>query len=195
MEQNKLTPEDSLKIISDSLNKTRSDIVRRYSAYLLLWGSIILAVSLVTYFLLDATSDPKWNLLMLAIPLVGFPIHVLISRRCEMVPDNEISFALSRVWSAFGVFSVIISVLAVTCCPISITLVIVALFGFAECISGLLLKNWTITVAGLLFGIAGTCISQMLASGDPQSLLFTFYWLPFAGALLALTGILVKYTK
>lgn len=192
MEQNNsnLTPEDSLRIIRDSLDQTRRDIVRSSSSFLLLWGGILFVVSLAIYFLWGVLGSPVWNYLWFAIPLIGYPAHAVMSRRREKIPENEISSALGRVWTFFGVISITTSILALTCCPMNITLIITALFGFTECVSGILLKNWTITAAGTVFCIAGTCIAQMLEVNVTQALLFTF-----AGALLALTGLLVKYTK
>ena len=67
-----------------------------------------------------------------------------------------------------------------------ITLLIVVLMGFAESVSGLLLKNWPILVAGIVLGIGGA-VAAMLLKGAEQHLLFTL-----GGILLMVTGAIVN---
>ena len=64
---------------------------------------------------------------------------------------------------------------------------IVLLFGLAETISGVVLKNWTIKIAGFLTGIGGLATYYFVGTNEEQLLLFTF-----AGVVLAATGLIVK---
>ena len=65
---------------------------------------------------------------------------------------------------------------------------IVLLFGMAETISGITLKNWTIKIAGWITGIGGLAIFYIAQVGAEQMLIFTF-----AGIVLTATGLIVKH--
>lgn len=192
MEQNnsEFTPEQSLELIRDTLDNNRRDILRSSSSFLILWGSILFVISLLIYFLWSGTGRPDWNFLWFAIPVIGYPANLWMSRKHGKLPNNAITSALGQTWSVFGFFSIVISVLALTCCPMNITLIIVVLFGFAECISGCLMKSWVIIIAGALFGVGAPVLSTVLTGDASKSLLFTV-----AGLMLALTGVLVKYSR
>lgn len=60
-------------------------------------------------------------------------------------------------------------------------------FGFAESISGMILKNLPIVIAGFLTGVLGVIAAVKLSGDCSQMLLFVL-----AGVILALTGVCVK---
>ena len=60
------------------------------------------------------------------------------------------------------------------------------LIGFAECVSGILLKNWAIIVSGFILGVGGTVAAVFLRS-EAQLLLFTL-----GGLIITATGLIVK---
>ena len=69
----------------------------------------------------------------------------------------------------------------------SLTAQIVLLFGLAETISGVALKNRAIQIAGWVTGIGGVAIYYLTQANAEQLLIFTF-----AGIVLAVTGLIVK---
>ena len=70
----------------------------------------------------------------------------------------------------------------------TLTAQIVLLFGMAETISGIALKNWAIKIAGWVTGIGGLAIFYLTQAGAEQMFIFTF-----AGIVLATTGLIVKH--
>ena len=84
-------------------------------------------------------------------------------------------------------FSVCISVIAVFLVPLHVTLLIVVMLGIAESISGAVLKNWPVIIAGFILGVGGALVAVLVKS-EAQLLLFTL-----GGVLLAATGLTVKY--
>ena len=86
------------------------------------------------------------------------------------------------LYSQFGDSQIAAIVLGAT-----LTAQIVLLFGIAETISGIALKNWTIKIAGWITGIGGLAIFYIAQAGAEQLFIFTF-----AGIVLAATGLIVK---
>ena len=187
MEQNKeMTAHESLQLISESLNKSRNDILRNSAKYFVLWGILLTATSLAIYLLWHFTGKPQWNFLWFAMPVIGYPLAALVGKSNAPIPQNEVSKMLGGVWSAFGAFSLALSAIAVFVVPMHVTLIIVIILGLAECISGVLLKNWPIIIAGFLLGVGGA-IFALLVRNEAQILIFTL-----GGVLLLVTGIIMK---
>ena len=187
MEQNKeMTAQESLQLISESLNKSRNDILRSSAKYFVLWGILLTATSLAIYLLWHFTGKPQWNFLWFAMPVIGYPLAALVGKSNAPIPQNEVSKMLGGVWSVFGTFSLALSAIAVFVVPMHVTLIIVIILGLAECISGVLLKNWPIIIAGFLLGVGGA-IFALLVRNEAQILIFTL-----GGVLLLVTGIIMK---
>ena len=181
-----MTAAKSLSLITETLNNSRRDILRNNSKYFVLWGCLLTVMSLAIYLLWHFTGSPKWNFLWFAMPL-GYPIAAVMGRHDKGRPQNEIGRILGNIWTVFGVFSVCISVIAVSWVPLHVTLLIVVMLGIAESISGAVLKNWPVIIAGFILGVGGALVAVLVKS-EAQLLLFTL-----GGVLLAATGLTVKY--
>ena len=187
MEQNnEMSAQQSLQIITETFNKSRKGILRNSAKYFLLWGALLTAISLVIYLLWNFTGKPQWNFLWFAMPAIGYPIAMLMGKYDVAVPQNEVSKMLTGVWRVFGVFAITLSVVAICLVPMNVSLIIVILLGLAECMSGVLLKNWPIIICGFLLGVCGAVVA-MLVKSEAQLLIFTL-----GGALLLVTGAIMK---
>ena len=186
-EKNNLTPERSLAIINETLDRSRRNILRQSGTPLLLWGALLFVFSLGITILWNKTGSPAWNYLWFAMTALGFALSPLFARNTKKVPDNMISKLLGATWSAFGVFAISLALTAIFLVPFNITIAIVLLFGFAETMSGFLLKNWPVIISGFVIALGGVIASVLLKDQSSQMLVFTV-----GGVVLALTGLAVK---
>ena len=201
MEQNKeMTAQESLALISETMNNSRKDILRRSGKYFLLWGSLLTFFSLLVFILWKTTDHAQWNFLWFLMPVVGYLAAHLLSKSDDAdLPDNMLSRLFSGIWSAYGVFAVAVSVFTIVYVQLQsnpvgmiaagagMTAQLVLLFGLAETICGVALKSWPVIVGGILIGVGGLAVYYILDLGAAQMLIFTV-----AGVLLALTGVLIK---
>jgi hypothetical protein len=183
---NEMTAQQSLALISETMNNCRKAILRNNAKGFLVWGILLTVFSLVVYLLWHMTGSPNWNLLWFAMPLIGYPLAALLYKKNDAVPQSEIGRMLGQIWGVFAVFSLTLSAIAVFIVPMNITLMVVVLLGIAECISGVVLKNWPIIACGAILGIGGA-VAAVLLKSEAQLLLFTL-----GGVLLAVTGLIVK---
>ncbi|MBR5385070.1 MAG: hypothetical protein IK143_04290 [Bacteroidales bacterium] len=197
MEQNnEMSAKQSLELIAETINNSRKGIIRNSGKHFILWGILLTLFSLAVYFLWKASGQAMWNCLWFAMPLVGFPLSYCLRKKSDYTaPDNLISRMMSQTWRIFCIFSLSVAAVAMiiarTTTPIAligITPALVLMFGVAESINGILLKNNVITVAGWLIGIGGLVIYYVSGINIGQMLIFTF-----AGIMLTLTGVIVKY--
>ena len=184
---NTLTPERSLAIINETLDRSRRNILRQSGTPLILWGALLFAFSLGITILWNKTGSPAWNYLWFVMTVLGFALSPLFNRRTKKVPDNVISKLLGATWSAFGAFAVSLALTAIFLVPFNITIAIVLLFGFAETMSGFLLKNWPVIISGFVIALGGVIACVLLKDQSSQLLVFTV-----GGLVLALTGIAIK---
>ena len=202
MEQNKeMTAQESLNLISETMNNSRKEIVRNSGKYFILWGVLLTVFSLLVYFLWKTTGKVAWNNLWFALPIIGYPLSIWAkNKEKDSRAENFISRINGGIWGTFGVFACSVALFSVlysqffdsplTTIVLGVTLSpqIVLLFGMAETISGITLKNWTIKIAGWITGIGGLAIFYIAQVGAEQMLIFTF-----AGIVLTATGLIVKH--
>ena len=187
MEQIKeMTAQESLLLIAETFNKSRKGILRNSAKYFMLWGAMLTVISLVIYLLWHLTGKPDWNFLWFAMPVIGYPLAALMGKYDVAVPQNEVSKMLSGVWRVFGAFAVTLSAVALFLVPMNVSLIIVIILGLAECMSGVLLKNWPVIICGFLLGVCGA-VFAMLVKSEAQLLVFTL-----GGVLLLVTGLVMK---
>jgi len=184
--KNEMTASESLALIAETMNNSRKEILRGNAKYFVLWGCLLTVMSLVVYFLWHLTGSPRWNFLWFAMPVIGYPLAAMVSRNDKERPQSEIGRITGNVWSVFGAFAICISAIAIAAVPMHVTLILIIIFGFAESVSGAVLKNWPIIIGGFLIGVGGAVAAVFLKS-EAQILLFTI-----AGVLLAGTGLIVK---
>lgn len=181
-----MNAQQSFQIISETFNNSRKAILKGSAKYFILWGALLTATSLVIYLLWHFTGKPQWNFLWFAMPAIGYPLAALLGKYNKAIPRNEVSKMLGNVWGVFGAFAVTLSVIAIFLVPMRVSLIIVIIMGLAECMSGALLKNWPIIIAGFLLGVGGA-VFAMLVNSDAQLLIFTL-----GGVLLLVTGLIMK---
>lgn len=206
-EQNReMTAEESLSLITETLTSSRKEITRRSGKYYILWGTLLTFFSLIVYLLWKLTDKPAWNCLWFAMPVVGFLLARLMSRRDTAVHvQNDVSRITQGIWSAFGIFASVVAAFTIAYSYVSdgaldlgrtiramvsvasLTAEIVLLFGLAESICGVALKNWAMKIAGFVTGIGGLAIYYITGAAEEQLFIFTF-----AGLVLVATGLIIK---
>ena len=195
-----MTAEESLSLITETLNSSRKEITRRSGKYYILWGTLLTAFSLIVYLLWNLTDKEAWNNLWFAMPVIGFLLARLIRRKdTETHVQNDVSRITQGIWTAFGIFASVVAaftvifsqwgsnIFRVFSVVNGLTAEIILLFGLAECISGIALKNWIIKIAGLVTGLGGLAIYYIFIGGGELLFIFTF-----AGLVLMVTGLIVK---
>ena len=195
-----MTAQESLALITETLNKSRRDITRRSSKYYILWGVLLTTFSLVVYVLWKTTGRAAWNNLWFAMPVVGFIIaRLLRDKEKDKQTSNDVSRITQGLWTSFGIFSCAVAAFTLIYSQLSadqlhtmislagLTSEIVLIFGLTECACGVALRNWVIKIAGFVTGIGGLAIYYITGVGCEQMLIFTF-----AGVVLIATGMIVK---
>ena len=167
-----MTPEKSLQIISEAIAKSRRDFEKNAGTPLVTWGVIVLLFSILVWFILQETSNMNWNLLWFGIPVVGWPLSMLLSKGKQRESNTTfISKTLGQIWVAYGIFATVLSAAFTFIEPSLIGFMTAVLLGFAATMTGIILKNNYITAGGLITGI-GCTIALFFVESLDATLLF-----------------------
>ena len=208
METNKeMTAQESLSLITETLNSNRKEITRRSGRYYLLWGTLLTVFSLIIYFLWKYADSAAWNCLWFAMPVIGWIVERALRHRGEQTNvQNDVSRITGGIWVAFGIFACTVAAFTLAYSYVSdgalelgrtiramvsvasLTAEIVLLFGLAESACGVALKNWAMKIAGFVTGIGGLAIYYITGANEEQLFIFTF-----AGLMLIVTGLAIKH--
>lgn len=189
-ENNNLSAEQSLKLINDTINSSCRAITKKCGMHLLLWGVLLILVSLLIFFLWRQSGSARWNLLWSAMPVIGYPLAFCLERKGERIPDTFVSSRVWWIWTVFGGFSIGLFLSYILIAPMNISLAIIVLLGFALSATGILLKSWSIIFCGFITGMAGAFNAVFMAHDCHQMLIFTV-----AGIILALTGLYISFIR
>ena len=136
MENNeKLSAERSLKIISEAIEQNRNEIMHNAGMPMIFWGILTCVTAVVVWFLWQTTGNASWNALWFAMAVIGWFSRVLM---------------LS--WISFGLFALVTAVIGtlsldstVYTVKLPITTVLILLLGLTGLITGLVLRHTAIT--------------------------------------------------
>lgn len=193
METKNLTTENSLKIIAETMERSRMTIAKNLGKPLILWGCLVAVTAVVVYFLWSRTGNPGWNLLWFFMSVVGFICTLLIDRNKEKAPDTEVSRIIGKTWMWFGIFITAFYALIWVAyfimrsynpdasISVDLTLIISMMMGLCGVITGVVMKMKSVVVC-LVFATLVSVLVAMVVSGPEKILVFV---------LLGLLGLVV----
>ena len=193
METKNLTTESSLKIIAETMERSRMTITKNLGKPLILWGCLVAVTAVVIYFLWSRTGNPGWNLLWFFMSVIGFICTLLMDRNKEKAPETEVSRIIGKTWMWFGIFITAFYALIWVAyfimrsynpdasISVDLTLIISMMMGLCGVITGVVMKMKSVVVC-LVFATLVSVLVAMVVSGPEKILVFV---------LLGLLGLVV----
>lgn len=183
MEERKLTEKESLEVITSMIARTKDRYIGDGNI-LLMWGYMIVLISIIVWVLLAITGQPVWNWLWFLIPLVG-GIATPIMARKEQNRNGVKTFydiVTSKLWMIAGLSEFVMILVSVglqllsgvSCWSAMLVYTMIAI-PFAEIAQGLLFKEKSL-VAGGMTGLAVGIITVCCVSGGIT--LWVYWYMP-----------------
>lgn len=175
MEDRKLSEKESLEVITSMIARTKARYLGSGNI-LLMWGYLVVAVSIAVWILLASTRNGAWNWMWFAIPLIGFPTTIAMARK-QKLDRGAVSYSdniTSRLWTIFGVSEIALSLIClgifylgqIDCWSAMLAYTLVAAPS-AEIAQGLILKEKSLVGGGMFGLIAGMITISCIAGGIP----------------------------
>ncbi len=183
MEEKKLTEKESLELITAMIARTKARYLGSGNI-LLMWGYIIVVVTVAVWIALSVTHQGAWNWLWFAIPLIGFPATVIMARK-EKRKFGTVTYSdkiTSRLWSIFGFSEIVLSLIClgfdllgeINCWSAMLVYSLLAC-STCEIAQGLIIKEKSFVVGGFIGLIVGMITACCVAGGVP---LFINWYMP-----------------
>ena len=178
-----LSPENSLRLIAETIERSRNAIAKNSGKPLILWGSLVTVTSVVIWALWTKTGTPMWNLLWFAMTAIGGICTYLMIRNQEMIPESETKRILGGIWKWFGFFSIGLYALLwvaalilyakgdTVVMSINLSLIIALMMGLCGAISGYVMKMKSVTAAATIATALSVLLILLVSDGSPVQIL------------------------
>lgn len=189
MEDKKLTEKESLEVITSMIARTK----KRYLGsgnILLMWGYLVVIVTILVSLLLEITQNVKWSWLWFTILIVGCPVSAIMARK-EYRESGAVTYSdkvTSRLWTIFGISEIVLSLTClgfsliggINCWGAMLVYSIVAA-PCAEIAQGLVIKEKCLIAGGIIGLTVGLFTLCCVVGGIPLSVnwympLFIIAW-------------------
>ena len=181
--ENNLSAENSLRIIAETIERSRRTITKNSGKPLILWGVLVALFSLIIWGLWTKTGSPIWNFLCFAMSAIGFVCMKTLFRNREKVPETEVSRMLGKIWMWFGIFATGFFALVWVAWGIrsltgvegtrrvDLTLIILLMMGLGGTLSGAVLENKVVTASALIATTFAALFLMVMPTGSPLRIL------------------------
>lgn len=178
-----LSAENSLRIITETIERSRNAIAKNTGKPLIFWGALVTLTSIIIWALWAKTGSPMWNLLWFAMTAIGAIGTYFITRNQDKVPESETKRILGCVWKWFGFFAVglyaLLWVAALilyaqgdsSVVTINLSLILSLMMGLCGAISGAVMKMKSVTAASVVATILAVLLVLLVPNGSPLQIL------------------------
>ncbi len=204
MEEKKLTEKESLEVITSMIARTK----QRYLGsgnILLMWGYLVVLVSILVWIMLVSTRQNVWNWLWFAIPVIGMPITSIMARR-EKRAYGVVTYSdkiTSQLWTIFGLSEIILTLICLGFAIIgnvnswgAMLVYTLLVAPSAEIAQGLIVKEKCLIwggVVGMAIGMISVCcvVGEIPLSANWFMPLFILVWV----AMMIIPGYILKHKE
>ena len=178
-----LTAESSLRLIAETIEKSRNAIAKNSGKPLILWGTLVSLTAIIVWALWSHTGSPMWNLLWFAMSAIGGVGTYFLTRNQEKVPESETKRILGNIWKWFGIFSTgfyaLLWVVALilylrdssAVITVDLTLIITLMMGLCGAISGSVMKMKAVTASAVIGTALSALLILLVPDGSPVQIL------------------------
>ena len=149
MEDKQLNEKESLELIALMIRNTQKKMEKGSGIPFLIWGYVTIAVSLTVWYLLGKTGNQHWNFLWFAIPIIGFPVMLLVLKKKKTtLPKTYIDKIINYVWIVMGISALIPSMAATVIHNFPVLFLVVLLISAGTAMTGLVIKFKPLVISG-----------------------------------------------
>lgn len=122
-----LNEKESLELIAQMIQNTKSRMTRNSGAPFLIWGYTTIIVSLLVWFLLKETGNYHWQWLWFLLPAISLPSTLWIEHKQPKMIKTYIDRIVGYVWAVFGLGGFFVSWVSIFFWNMSVLFVILLL--------------------------------------------------------------------
>lgn len=170
MDNKKLNEKESLELIAQMIQNTKSEMAKNAGSPFLIWGYMTVIVSLLIWYLLKETGNYQWQWLWFLLPAVSFPATLWFARKQEQKVKTYIDRIIGYVWIVFGLGGFLISSVATFYWKLPVLFIVLLIMGMGTALTGLILKMKLVIICGTMGALFS--LGCLFIHGIDQILLF-----------------------
>lgn len=164
MEDKKLTPQQSMDLITQMIESTKQRVAMpdikisvMWAVLTILTAATVLTVSLISY-------NPYINLVWFAIPVIGLPLTFIMAKRagCSKGAKTAIDTISDGIWKTVGMIAIALTIICLIFNMLGHPAAWLAMFyyafivvGFGAAMQGIILKESSYIFGGIFSILAG----------------------------------------
>ncbi len=167
MDDKKLTPQQSMELITSMIQKTKRSVAPYDLRISVMWAVLTIVTAAVAWGLIYMTQDPRFNFVWFAIPVIGIPANILLaSKRKERSSTKTYLDKVSEgLWKTVGYIAIGLTVGCFIAQQCGYPQAWLAMFyyafiivGFGAAMTGLLLRENSYVFGGVFSIFTGFAI-------------------------------------
>lgn len=164
MEEKKLTPQESMEVITQMINASKENIAQPDTRISEMWAELSVVTAAVVLILKMMTHNPACSYLWLAIPLIGFPLNYLIGRKKSRRGNAKtyVQSVIDGIWRIVGYVAIMLTAICLIYNLFGYPQVWISMFyfafivvGFGAAATGVVLREKIYVFGGIFSMIAG----------------------------------------
>lgn len=175
--ENNFSAESSLRLIAETIERSRRTIAKNAGKPLILWGTLVTVTSFVIWLLWSKTGSPAWNFLWFAMSAIGIICGRVMDRGKDKAPVTEVTRTLGKIWGWFGImatgfFALVWIAWGIRTAAgidgalkVDMSMVILMMMGLCGTISGAVLKNKVLVACS----VVATALSAVFLMVMPEA--------------------------
>lgn len=164
MEDKKLTPQESMEIITTMIEASKQRISADGLRISIMWA-VLTIVSATAVMILSTTIHTPWiNFIWYAIPIIGFPVNIAMTKkhRSQEKAKTAVDSIQKSIWNTVSMVAIILSLACIVFHLLGYPEAWITMFffafivvGFGTAMQGVVLKELSYTFGGIFSIITG----------------------------------------
>ncbi|MCM1484360.1 MAG: hypothetical protein NC043_08475 [Muribaculaceae bacterium] len=167
MEEKRLTPQESMALITAMIQNTKQRIAPHDLRISIFWAVLTIITAATAWILLSVTHNPWFNFVWFAIPVIGIPVNLILAsrRRDRTLAKSYVDKVSEGLWKMVGYIAIGLTIGCFIAQQCGYPLAWMAMFyyafiivGFAAAVSGLLLRENSYVFGGMFSVFSGFAV-------------------------------------
>lgn len=175
MEDKKLSPQESMEIISKMIEESKARIAMPNIRISMMWGILTVITAAMFMLLVVTYRNSLFNYIWFAIPVIGLPLHFFMDRNNKKAKATTIIDKIRcKLWKIVGAVAIILTVICITFSLYGYHQVwLIMLYyafiivGFGVAVTGIVYKESAYIIGGVFSIIMGFVVVALTLCNVP----------------------------
>ena len=182
MEEKNLTPNESIRIISQMIEASKHRVAMPDTRISVMWAALSVITAGIVLACCLITGNPSFNLIWFAIPLIGIPLNIRMAKNttAKRGAKNYIDRISDGIWSVVGYIGIGLTIICLLFSFFGYNSIWLSMFfyafiivGFGAAMQGIVIREKSYVIGGLISILTGFIMIVCVLAGIRLLLIWT----------------------